>query len=1013
MQGASKARKGRVPGKRRPGRPSATKDANARPPSVSECFLFRCNEVLDRLKKKDHYNIFLKPVNADQVAGYRETVKSPMDFSTMGKKLKAANYKSLGEFRRDLDLIWSNCLLFNGAEPNNVFSKKAIELRKLTEKLIATTRTSLEKDKEELYRWKERQRAIREARAAAAGGNPTAPGLNLSLALGGVQGPAGLSLDSPIPGQSNSARISPREALNYALRQLLREQYGGNTGLFQREQQGSLPQHYIAADGSAVNIPSVRYEPDGRHWDEPGEPLIGMKRKLDLPDAVYHRLRPMMSENAVHPCHAASYIKVGDFVRSVQAFVENAGDIPNKIVAEFLAPEIAIRDKEVKRRRVEAGGSASANPVVSGALSTNSGASAGSSARPSETDEKPSPPDALLATCKVSIFPKVKRQIAELDGEEGLERLLGPELAEEVRNVPVNAIDFAMPYGLSPSGLMDIMRLIIDPRLRIDRQHQASLDEVRRATDDTVSKIGVQFRTMHGGASVLSTGEIHEIQTAFSRQASVLAKSISMQQSKMQAQRVAQAEAARVGGAGRSQVGAGGGLPSMGLSSVQGMLAANGLGGRPQQRYQGHSAGQYASRASPAGAASTAGAIANVLGQSTPTAAPASLQHTLMKIASDQNAGRNPAGVPVGSQAHAGSRGYPNHAYGQQILNPNTRAVGSQMLQPRNPSAPMSNPMLQRQTPYTSAAGSVGSAGSHQGGIPPRGYPNPLAEMMSNPPSRKQQPGSQIGKEIDGFPIPGMQRASHHAASAGMLQRQQQMLARAPSPSGSQGSCGGVPFGHSGQMAMNPGGINPGGMIPGGMNAAAFNGNFGGLAQQASAVGGHPRQFNPSQQVAGHQASNAIANPLTGLPQFMGGNGGLSLPGNTAAMASIGTGVGHVRRALHGPQAINPAMNAAGRNGVQAGMFAQQQQQHHQQQIQRQQQSQPQQQPVHNMPNVDGAQAAQGAQNAPPARLAPLGQINGVEDAGEANGGGQDNGNVAADIDNLFKDGESFGNFSF
>ena len=38
-----------------------------------------------------------------------------MDFQTMLKRVKARSYKSKREFKDDLDLIWSNCLLYNAA----------------------------------------------------------------------------------------------------------------------------------------------------------------------------------------------------------------------------------------------------------------------------------------------------------------------------------------------------------------------------------------------------------------------------------------------------------------------------------------------------------------------------------------------------------------------------------------------------------------------------------------------------------------------------------------------------------------------------------------------------------------------------------------------------------------------------------------------------------------------------------------------------------------------------------
>jgi len=42
-------------------------------------------------------------------------IANPMDFQTMLKKVKTKAYKSKRDFRDDLDLIWSNCKMYNAA----------------------------------------------------------------------------------------------------------------------------------------------------------------------------------------------------------------------------------------------------------------------------------------------------------------------------------------------------------------------------------------------------------------------------------------------------------------------------------------------------------------------------------------------------------------------------------------------------------------------------------------------------------------------------------------------------------------------------------------------------------------------------------------------------------------------------------------------------------------------------------------------------------------------------------
>lgn len=53
----------------------------------------------------------------------------------MTKKLKTCQYKSKADFVNDLNLIWANCLKYNAA-PEHLLRKKALVMRKETEKLV-------------------------------------------------------------------------------------------------------------------------------------------------------------------------------------------------------------------------------------------------------------------------------------------------------------------------------------------------------------------------------------------------------------------------------------------------------------------------------------------------------------------------------------------------------------------------------------------------------------------------------------------------------------------------------------------------------------------------------------------------------------------------------------------------------------------------------------------------------------------------------------------------------------
>ncbi|KAL8369859.1 hypothetical protein RB595_000284 [Gaeumannomyces hyphopodioides] len=86
-----------------------------------------CEDVLKDLMRPKHQAIhwpFLKPVDEvrDGAVGYFAMIKKPMDLGTIGNKLHTGAYANAEGFRHDLDLMLTNCFLFNptGTEVNNV-----------------------------------------------------------------------------------------------------------------------------------------------------------------------------------------------------------------------------------------------------------------------------------------------------------------------------------------------------------------------------------------------------------------------------------------------------------------------------------------------------------------------------------------------------------------------------------------------------------------------------------------------------------------------------------------------------------------------------------------------------------------------------------------------------------------------------------------------------------------------------------------------------------------------------
>ena len=77
-----------------------------------------CLEIIDELCQHPVSAIFMNPVDPeeDQVPNYLQIVKNPSDLGTVKQKLTEQKYKTLDEFKRDVNLIWENAALFNGRQ---------------------------------------------------------------------------------------------------------------------------------------------------------------------------------------------------------------------------------------------------------------------------------------------------------------------------------------------------------------------------------------------------------------------------------------------------------------------------------------------------------------------------------------------------------------------------------------------------------------------------------------------------------------------------------------------------------------------------------------------------------------------------------------------------------------------------------------------------------------------------------------------------------------------------------
>ncbi|RZC05013.1 bromodomain adjacent to zinc finger domain protein 2B, partial [Asbolus verrucosus] len=72
-----------------------------------------CKAILEDLECHDDAWPFLLPVNTKQFPTYKKIIKTPMDLSTIKKKLYDVSYKSKEEFCVDVRQIFNNCEVFN------------------------------------------------------------------------------------------------------------------------------------------------------------------------------------------------------------------------------------------------------------------------------------------------------------------------------------------------------------------------------------------------------------------------------------------------------------------------------------------------------------------------------------------------------------------------------------------------------------------------------------------------------------------------------------------------------------------------------------------------------------------------------------------------------------------------------------------------------------------------------------------------------------------------------------
>ena len=97
------------------GKEAKIKDAEERLGVGEE--LTRCRAVLDLMKLRPDSYWFAQPVPVELIPDYLEIIDTPMDYSTVRKRLDAAEYDDLFAFAADMRLVYTNAVKYAHSSP--------------------------------------------------------------------------------------------------------------------------------------------------------------------------------------------------------------------------------------------------------------------------------------------------------------------------------------------------------------------------------------------------------------------------------------------------------------------------------------------------------------------------------------------------------------------------------------------------------------------------------------------------------------------------------------------------------------------------------------------------------------------------------------------------------------------------------------------------------------------------------------------------------------------------------
>jgi hypothetical protein len=99
-----------------------------------------CAGIMQLLLSQRISVMFAEPIDpvADECPDYFSVIKTPMDLSTIQRRLADNAYASVNQWKSDVDLVWSNALLYNG--PDSYVAVISRELEKLFQEAFRSYR---------------------------------------------------------------------------------------------------------------------------------------------------------------------------------------------------------------------------------------------------------------------------------------------------------------------------------------------------------------------------------------------------------------------------------------------------------------------------------------------------------------------------------------------------------------------------------------------------------------------------------------------------------------------------------------------------------------------------------------------------------------------------------------------------------------------------------------------------------------------------------------------------------